>query len=79
MISQKQTDKHIPYPIIASAAGGDTDAINAVLGHYEGYIAVLATKRFHDKQGNPCICVDEWIKRRLETKLIMAILTFDVA
>ena len=35
----------VPYPVIVSAASGDVDAINAVLKHYEGYIAVLATRK----------------------------------
>ena len=69
----------IPYPVIVLAAGGDVDAINAVLKHYEGYIAVLATIQRFDHYGNPYLCVDEGIKRRLETKLITAILTFDAA
>ena len=69
----------VPYPIIVLAAGGDVDAINAVLKHYEGYIAVLATIQRFDGYGNPYLCVDEGLKRRLETKLITAILTFDAA
>jgi len=69
----------IPYPVIVLAAGGDVDAINAVLRHYEGYIAVLSTKQLFDEDGNPYLCVDEGLRRRLETKLITAILTFDAA
>ena len=69
----------IPYPVIVLAAGGDVDAINAVLKHYEGYIAVLSTKQLFDEDGNPYLCVDEGLRRRLETKLITAILTFDAA
>jgi len=69
----------IPYPVIVLAAGGDVDAINAVLKHYEGYIAVLSTKQLFDEYGNPHLCVDEGIRRRLETKLITAILNFDAA
>ena len=79
MSSKNCTNELVPYPVIASAAGGDVDAINAVLEHYGGYIAILATKRFHDERGNLCIYVDELVRRRLETKLITAILTFDAA
>ena len=67
----------LPLPVIVLAMDGDIDAINAVLKHYEGYIAVLATKQLYDDYGNPYLCVDEGIKRRLETKLITAILSFD--
>jgi hypothetical protein len=61
------------------AADGDVDAINAVLRHFADYISVLATKRLFDDDGNPYLYVDEGIRRRLETKLITAILTFDAA
>ena len=79
MNSKSQTKNLVPYPVIVLAAGGDVDAINAVLKHYEGYIAVLATKKLYDDYGNPYLCVDDGIRRRLETKLITAILTFDAA
>jgi hypothetical protein len=66
----------LPFPVIVLATSGDVDAINAVLKHYEGYIAVLSTKQLYDESGNPHLCVDEGLKRRLETKLITAILSF---
>ena len=69
----------LPYPIFVLAMDGDVDAINAVLKHYESYIAVLSTIQKYDECGNPRLYVDEGVKRRLETKLITAILNFDVA
>ncbi len=69
----------LPFPVIAAAAGGNINAINAVLKHYEGYIAALSTKRGYDQQGVPFMCVDEELRRRLETKLITKILAFRVA
>lgn len=68
----------LPYTTIEAAASGDVDAINAVLKHYERYIAALATRTLYDENGNPHLCVDEEMKRRLETKLITKILSFDV-
>ena len=67
------------YPVIVMAADGDVDALNAVLEHYNGYIAVLSTMQLYDEYGNLHIYVDEELKRRLETKLIMKILTFNAA
>jgi len=61
------------------AAGGDVDAINHVLNHFGGYIKSLATRRLFDKDGNPYFCIDEALRRRLETKLITAILSFNAA
>lgn len=69
----------IPIEIIAAACTGDVEAINAVLRYYEGYLSTMAVKQFYDRNGMPYLCVDEDVKRRLETKLITKILTFKVA
>ncbi|HCR83480.1 MAG TPA: hypothetical protein DIW07_08705, partial [Lachnospiraceae bacterium] len=45
----------------------------------EGYIAALATRQFYDEYGNCHFCVDEVLRRRLETKLITKILIFNAA
>lgn len=68
----------IPYPVIAAAVWGDPEAVNRVLDHYSGYIAALSMRRRYDQNGNPCLAVDEEIRRRIETKLIVAILSFDL-
>ena len=68
----------LPFSVIQKAAGGDVEAINAVLKHYERYIARLSLRELYDEYGNPHLCVDEELRRRLETKLITKILTFRV-
>ena len=78
-MNSKTASNLLPYPVIVLAASGDVDAINAVLKHYEGYIAALSTKQLYDASGTPHLCVDEALRRRLETKLITKILTFKVA
>ena len=62
-----------------AAASGDVEAINRVVKHYEGYIAVLSTIKLYDEDGNCHGCVDETLRRRLETKLITKVLEFKVA
>ena len=77
----KQNDKKeklLPFPVIEAASNGDTDAINQVLQHYESYITTLSTRTLYDEYGNPHICVDEGIRRRLQTKLITAIISFQI-
>lgn len=69
----------LPFPVIAAATQGDVDAINAVLKHYEKYILALSARELHDDYGGTFIFVDEEAKRRLETKLITKILTFNIA
>lgn len=68
----------IPFSVIVAASKGDIEAINQVLKHYEGYIISLSTRTLYDEYGNPHICVDENIRRRLQTKLIAAVLNFKV-
>lgn len=77
--SNTHETKMLPFPVIAAASQGDVDAINTVIKHYEGYIAVLSTRRFCDEHGNPHMYVDEEMRRRLETKLITRILKFKIA
>ena len=67
------------HPVIAAAVRGDPEAVNQVLDHYSGFpIAALSMRRGYDQNGNPCLAVDEEIRRRIETKLIVAILSFDL-
>ena len=70
--------KLLPYETIIKACEGDPEAVNRVLDHYSGYIAALSMRRGYDQNGNPCFAVDEEIRRRIETKLIVAILSFDL-
>ena len=56
--------------VIKAASEGDVVAINKILKHYEGYIVTLSTRRFYDESGCVQYCVDETLRRRLETKLI---------
>ena len=67
----------IPYPVIA-AVRGDPEAVNQVVRHYSGYIAALSTRTSYDLDGFPRPQVDEDLRRRLETKLIISIRGFDL-
>ena len=62
------------FQMIRAASNGDIEAINAVLKHYEGYIAALSTRKMYDENRQVHYCVDETLRRRLETKLITKIL-----
>lgn len=42
MTSQSKNNRLLPLTVIEAAAGGDVEAINAVLKHYAGYIARLS-------------------------------------
>ncbi|MDO4554658.1 MAG: helix-turn-helix domain-containing protein [Lachnospiraceae bacterium] len=68
----------LSFHTIMAASEGDVVAINQVLAHYEGYIATLSTRKFVDEYGQAHYCVDETLRRRLETKLITKILQFKI-
>lgn len=72
----KTNSNLLPFPVIASASSGDTYAINVVLKHYAGYIAALSMRTLYDEQCNPHLCIDDDLRRRLETKLITNITKF---
>lgn len=67
----------LPFRVIKAASEGDVIAINTVLEHYEGYIISLSTRKMYDESGQVHFCVDEILRRRLETKLITKILAFE--
>ena len=68
----------IPYPVIAAAVGGDPEAVSRVVRHYSSYIAALSTRTSYSSDGYPRLQVDEELRNRLEAKLIIAILDFDL-
>jgi hypothetical protein len=76
---QPTASRLLPFHLIEAASNGDVDAITAVLKHYAKYITKLSIRRLYDEYGNPVICVDDDLRRRLETKLITKILTFKAA
>lgn len=76
---KKNHNTLLPYHIIVAASAGDVGAINMVLKHYEGYITSLSTRKMYDELGQVHYCVDETLRRRLETKLITKILDFKIA
>lgn len=77
--SRKPRHRLLPYATILAATQGDSDAVAAVLRHYEGYIASLSMRRLYDEHGNVYRCVDETMRRRLEIKLIAGLLAFRAA
>ncbi len=68
----------VAYPVIVAAVHGEPSAVEKVIRHYSGYIAELCKRTGRDKDGNYCTYVDEELRRRLEAKLIISILDFDL-
>lgn len=64
----------LPLSVIQTAQAGDAGTMEQILRYYEGYICKLCTRKLYDKDGCPHVCLDEYMKHRLEIKLISAIL-----
>ena len=80
MKNTKSQKNELPsFEMLKAATEGDVDAINGMLTHYESYILHLATRKMYDEYGQIHYCVDETLRRRLETKLIVKILNFKLA
>jgi hypothetical protein len=73
-----KTSNMLPYSVILSATAGDVEAINAVLKHYEKYIASMQQKKTCRKDSCRCLCTDIELSSRLESKLATGILEFAV-
>ena len=65
----------ISMSIIYHAMNGDELAISAVISHYRGYIRYLSRRPCRDALGFEHLYVDEDAQRRLESKLIYAVVT----
>ena len=65
----------IPMSVIYEAMNGDDLAISAVIAHYRGYIRYLSRRPCRDALGFEHLYVDEDTQRRLESKLIYAVVT----
>lgn len=66
------------FLVIVLAVQGDVMAMNQILKHFEHYMIKLSQKTLFDEFGNFYIHVEPEIKRALETKLIMAVLNFEL-
>lgn len=68
----------IPFHLIVKATDGDTEAINQILQHYRGFIIKRSLRLMKDEYGNQNMVVDEVLRGRMETSLIIKILSFEV-
>ena len=74
----KTTYPMIPFSVIVAATDGDIEAVNQIVKHYSGYIAKRSLRPMKDEYGNQHMVVDETLRRRIETRLITKILSFEI-
>lgn len=65
----------LPLSVSRAARAGDAEAVERVLRYYSSYINKLCTRTLYNETGCPYECLDEYMKRCLEIKLIQAIVT----
>ena len=68
----------LPYPVIIAATKGDPEAMAIVVKHYESYIMSLSMRKLYDERGNVYWGIDEDIRDRLRSRLMRAVLSFEV-
>jgi len=68
----------VKFQVIEAAIAGDAQAINRVVDYFQPYINSKCRRKFIDEFGRVHYMIDEYMKRRLETKLITKILDFKI-
>lgn len=66
------------FEVIQAAIEGDAEAINQILAYFQPFINNECKREFKDEFGRVYYVVDEYMKRRMETKLITKILDFEI-
>ena len=72
---RKRKRSLLPFRTILEATKGEPLAMEKVIEHFKGYMITLSTRKLEDEYGNTYSYVDESIYRRLELKLITAVVT----
>ena len=60
----------LPMSVIEAAHAGDPLAVERVLRYYDRYINKLCNRTLYDEDGMPHVRVDEYMKHRLQAKLV---------
>ena len=63
----------LPMSVIEAARAGDRLAVECVMRYYDRYINKLCTRTLYDEDSMPHVRVDEYMKHRLQAKLVKAI------
>lgn len=66
------------FETIQSAIEGDVEAINQILSYFQPFIQSECKREYRDEFGRVHYVTDEYMKRRMETKLITKVLDFKI-
>lgn len=63
----------IQYETILAAKKGDSDALLAIVKHYQPEIIAASKREIEDENGKRFVIIDEDIKHRIESKLMLQV------
>ena len=66
------------FETIQTAIAGDAEAINQILSYFQPFITSRCKRGCKDEFGRVHYVPDEYMKRRMETKLITKIMDFEI-
>ena len=76
---KKKKHREMPeFETIQAAIEGDAEAINQILSYIQPFINSECKREYEDEFGRAHYVNDEYMKRRMETKLIVKILDFKI-
>ncbi|MFV0466850.1 MAG: helix-turn-helix domain-containing protein [Lachnospiraceae bacterium] len=76
---EKKKHKEPPeFGIIEAAISGDADSINQIVSFFQPFIKSKCKRKLKVEFGRTHYEIDEYMKRRMETKLITKILDFEI-
>lgn len=76
---EKKKCKEPPeFDVIEAAISGDADSINQLVSLFQPFIISKCRRKFKDGLGRTHYEIDEYMKRRMEIKLITKILDFEI-
>ena len=75
---QKRRRETVGIETVRDAVRGDADSINRIIAYFQPYISAKCKRKFMDEFGRTKYVEDEYMRRRLETKLITKILDFKI-
>ena len=77
--NKKAAKKILPeYETIKAASQGDPEAMMEVLDHYGDYIKTLSLRKYYDESGHSVYLVDDYLRKRLEIALTLAVCKFKI-
>ena len=74
----RKKKEQIAFEVIEDAIGGDAVAINQIIDYFQPYINSRCPRKFIDESGRTTYGIDDYMTRRMETKLITKILGFKI-